>query len=89
MAKKTVEEVRAEVLEHVRLMVKYWSELPGEMSVADRCDGVAFSILTMIDGSTPVPPLLLSVLAEDDDPEYTNGMMINPDCMLHELMHRD
>lgn len=88
----TAEELRNNVLNHVRLMVEYWATLPG-LDEHARCDGVAFSILTMIDGSADQPPMALVALSSDEDKQYSvekgenwveHGTVINDDVMLHE-----
>lgn len=88
----TPEELRGRVLDHIRLMVEYWATLPG-LDTHSRCDGVAFSILTMIDGSADQPPMALVAIASDDDKQYSvekgenwveHGTVINDDVMLHE-----
>lgn len=88
----TSEELRNNVLNHVRLMVEYWATLPG-LDERSRCDGVAFSILTMIDGSADQPPMALVALSSDEDKKYSvekgenwveHGTVINDDVMLHE-----
>lgn len=88
----TPEELRNNVLNHVRLMVEYWATLPG-LDERSRCDGVAFSILTMIDGSADQPPMALVTLSSDEDKKYSvekgenwveHGTVINDDVMLHE-----
>lgn len=88
----TPEELRGKMLDHVRLMVQYWADLPGLDTVA-RCDGVAFSILTMLDGSADLPVFDLVARSSDEDKQYyvekgenwiEDGTTINEDCMLHE-----
>lgn len=88
----TPEELRGRVLDHIRLMVEYWATLPG-LDTHSRCDGVAFSILTMIDGSADQPPMALVALSSDEDKQYyvekgenwvKHGTVINDDVMLHE-----
>jgi hypothetical protein len=88
----TPEELRGRVLDHVRLMVEYWATLPN-LDTRSRCDGVAFSILTMIDGSSELPPMALVAISSDEDKEYCvengenwveHGTVINDDTMLHE-----
>lgn len=88
----TPEELRGQVLDHIRLMVQYWADLPGLDNVA-RCDGVAFSILTMLDGSSELPVFDLVARSSDEDKQYhveqgqnwvADGTTINEDCMLHE-----
>jgi len=89
---KTAEEVRNIFLTHIKDLVRYWSELPNK-SDYERCDGVAFSILSMIDGCGVVLPAMdIHLHPHPDDKEYhksqgedwyENGMWIN-DTMLHE-----
>lgn len=84
----SAEEVREQVIEHVSRMVDYWAKLPG-LSVEDRCEGVAFSLLTMIDGAAAVPHLSLVVSGDyEGDPGeqgYAAGTVINADCDLHDV----
>lgn len=88
----TKEEVRDQVLKHVKTMVAYWSAI--DLPPADKCDGIAFSILTMIDGVASVPPLSLWVdtseewqqeCKENGEDYYPLKVCINDDVMLHEL----
>lgn len=89
---KTVEEVRAEFLDCIRQSVRYWAELPGNTDF-EKCDGLAFSILCIIDGcrmDLPAMDLVLrphesdkAFLESEGQDWYEDGMVIN-DCMLHE-----
>lgn len=66
----TAEEVRAQILTHIAAMSKYWAEVPGQ-SIQDRCDGVAFSILTMMDGCTmALPQMDLKLNPHPEDQEF-------------------
>lgn len=47
----SVEEVRSRFLTHVRGIVDYWDEVAREPSLRKRLEGVAFTILSTIDGS--------------------------------------
>lgn len=90
---KTAEEVQQEFLNHLHSLVRYWSELP-DQTVEQKCDGLAFSILNIFDGTTVGLPAMDIVLAPHPDDKafnkgegnnwYEPGMIIN-DCMLHEL----
>lgn len=93
---KTQEEVKKEFLDHVRCIADYWARLP-DKTPDERCSGVAFSILTMIDGcSGEMPAFDLLVSPHEDDKQYhidndedyyEPQMMIN-DCMLHDEYYK-
>ncbi len=67
------------MVEHIDRMVRYWAELPQEISIEDRCDGVAFSILTMLDGASQVPRVTLLSFTESGE-----EVVINDDCDMHD-----
>jgi hypothetical protein len=75
------DELRNQMVEHIDRMVRYWAELPG-LSVEDRCDGVAFSILTMLDGASALPRF---TLAAESDRKHEDGVVINADRDLHDV----
>lgn len=52
----TEEEVRAMFLEHIWDLVRYWERTAPPQSTADRLAGLAFSILSMLDGSSTELP---------------------------------
>jgi hypothetical protein len=95
-SEKPAGEVKDELLDHIRCVADYWARLP-DKTPKERCDGVAFSILTMIDGcSGGMPAFDLLVSPHEDDKKYNidNGndyyqpkMMIN-DCMLHDEFYK-
>lgn len=90
---KTTEEVRAEFLQHIRGLVDYWGEMPNR-TAREKCDGLAFSILNIFDGTTTMAPAMNIVLAPHKEDRafyeaigenwYEPGMIIN-DCCLHDL----
>lgn len=89
---KTIEYVRSEVLAQIRDIVEFWATLPNK-TPDERCDGVAFSILTMIDGEMNLPAMMLVLAPHGEDRKYDEsrgknwykpGMVINGDVMLHE-----
>lgn len=60
----TSEEATKMFIDHVRTMVMYWNNLPGldmatgiERTQLDRLDGLAFSILTLLDGDSMALPM--------------------------------
>tara|TARA_R110000868_G_scaffold162439_1_gene393707 strand:+ start:40912 stop:41217 length:306 start_codon:yes stop_codon:yes gene_type:complete len=88
---KSVEEVRKEFLYQVSAISSYWASLPNKTEI-ERCEGVAFSILNILDGCSSLPAFDLLVSPHEDDKQfnidegedyYEDKMMIN-NCMLHE-----
>ncbi len=94
---KTKEEVREEFLRQIKAVVKYWATTkimePERDTIEERCDGVAFSILNIFDGTTAILPALnISLDPHADDKDYykkhgekwyKRGMIINNDVILH------
>jgi hypothetical protein len=70
---KTEQEMQEEFLKQVKSLVKYWDSQ--DMSSEQKLDGLAFSILTIIDGDTLLPAYSLIPLTTKEDTEYfkSNG----------------
>lgn len=92
----TAEEVREQLLEHIRHLAEYWATTPDRQTALERCEGVAFSILNIFDGTAGLPAFDIVLSPHPDDKEYHQregenryepGMVIN-DCMLHEMFYR-
>lgn len=74
----TEDEMRDKFLNHIHVMVNYWATLPDvdratgrTMTIKDRCDGVAFSILSTLDGcSMVIPAVDLVFCPHEEDKEY-------------------
>ena len=74
----TADEIRDRLLDHIRHTAAYWAELPDvdkatdkPLTVKDRCEGVAFSILAALDGtSMALPAFDLVVMPHEDDKTY-------------------
>lgn len=73
----TEQEVRELFLIQVRTMVRYWagehplSNVPENYTAIERCDGVAFSILAIIDGcDLNLPAFSLTPLPAESDADY-------------------
>ena len=89
----TAEEVREQLLAHLREVAHYWSRVP-DQTPREMCDGVVFSVLNIFDGTTvglPAMDILLSPHPDDKefrisegDNWYEDRQHIN-DCYLHEL----
>jgi hypothetical protein len=88
------EQARDRFLSLVRGAAKTWAgyEVPDEL---ERCNGVVFTIMNIIDGSSGVLPASNIVARpHPDDKDYhiaqgehyiPDGLVINDDCLLHEL----
>ena len=96
MRAKTAEEVRDEFLDTVHMLAHYWSIQP-DKTPREMCDGLAFSILGLLDGvHMEFPAVDIVLQPHPDDMEYNiengedwyePGMVINGDCHLHELYY--
>ena len=94
---RTEEEVRTLFLDIFRHQAKHWASIP-KLTPLQRCNGLAFSILNIFDGTTlGFPGMDLTLTPHEDDMEYHKsegenyfepGMRIN-DCMLHELYYKE
>lgn len=77
----TAEEVHERLLAHARTMALYWATLPDRdpatghpLSIRDRCEGVAFSLLVMLDGDSMVlPRVRLALDPHPEDQEFLKG----------------
>ena len=93
----TKKEVRKKFLDGIHNIVDFWVNESREETVEGKVNGVAFSILAMIDGSNiDIPAFDVVVRPHPDDKEYhqsegnnwfEDGMIINDDCSLHEFWH--
>ncbi len=67
----TKEEVRKMIIDHIRVVVREWSsdrEPYKGTTIEERCSGVAFSILVMLDGrANGLPAFALIPLPHPDD----------------------
>lgn len=87
----TPEEAREIFYRQVKALCEYWSTVEGKSDL-ERCEGVAFSIMNIFDGTTFNLPAIDLVLAPhpDDKPFaksqgenwFEEGLVIN-DCELH------
>jgi hypothetical protein len=91
----TAQEVTEKILEGVVKQVRYWQKQPSCGTMENRVEGVAFSILSMLDGSTmDLPAFNLSPDTEEDhinDCIEEGKNYYDPDTVvstsLHELFH--
>jgi len=93
---KTAEEVRTEFLKKVQSLAQYWGNVEGKTDV-EKCEGLAFSILNIFDGtSADLPAMDISLAPHESDKDYCidngenwyePGMIIN-NCTLHESFYK-
>jgi hypothetical protein len=91
----TKEELRLMFLAQCKTLALYWSEVE-DRTPKEKCDGLVFSILNIIDGMSGGFPAAINLVMEPhlSDKEYRisndenwiePGQVINDDVMLHEL----
>jgi hypothetical protein len=74
----TEETIRLQFIHYINVLVDYWANIPG-VDTAARCDGVAFAILTTLDGRTALPRFTVAAQMPDGD-----EVVINDDCDLYD-----
>ena len=66
----TPEEVRTKFIKHIKGLIKYWDSLP-DKSCKEKMEGLAFSILSTIDGSSiDLPGFILAPYPAKEDKDY-------------------
>jgi hypothetical protein len=94
----TKEEMRQMFLDLCRDTARFWSKVENR-TPQEMCDGVVFSMLNIIDGTSSGFPAAISLQMEPhpDDKQYNidngeqwveNGQIINDDIMLHDLYYK-
>lgn len=76
----TEKQCRDKFLQYIANLVTYWADYdgPDELSCDDRLSGLAFSILSTIDGSSvEVPAMLLAPAGHKDDKDYLRSRGLN------------
>ena len=98
----TRDEVITKFLDHIKMNISYWEILP-DTSTREKLEGLAFSILTMLDGcSGDIPKYIVAPDPHESDKEYllknkekyypeNYSSKINCDIsgFLHELFHKN
>lgn len=67
---KSEDEVREEFLNHIRGLVEYWDGVEKD-TTKEKLEGLAFSILSTLDGNTSLPSFIVAPLPHEDDKEYS------------------
>ena len=95
MSEITKENARKNFLTSIRRIATYWASLPNK-TPNEKCNGVAFSILSLMDGCSNMPSMDIILRPHPDDMEYLSengkdwyldGMCINDDTLLHEFYY--
>lgn len=96
MSAYSEKEVRDMFLKKIKSITNCWSNYEAK-SNKERCEGVAFSILALIDGCSVGFPAINMLLAphpddkqyfiDNDEDYFEEGMLIN-NCCLHDLLDR-
>ena len=69
----TTEEVRTNLLKHIKRIAHYWANLPNK-TPQERCDGTAWNILSALDGiAGGLPGFKIIPRTYDDDMEYNKA----------------
>lgn len=69
MAEKTTEEIRDEFLAHLAGLVRYWDRVDG--TSREKLNGLAFSILTTLDGCCDgMPAFIVAPCPHPDDKAF-------------------
>ena len=89
---KTELEVRKQFIQLIHAYAKYWGSIDAK-TPTERCEGMAFVLLNIFDGTTAeLPAMNISLAPHESDKEYCieegqnwyePNMVIN-NCMLHE-----
>lgn len=90
----TDEEVLTMLINKLRTLSTYWAEIENsKLTTQERLDGLLFSILSALDGSSydlPGFKLLIDLPKEDRIPDgekyFKHGQWVNKDCPLHEFL---
>jgi hypothetical protein len=89
----TSDELCNQVISHIKLMAWYWANLKDKTDL-EKCEGTAFSILTMLDGCTMLPAFDLVAQPHESDKAFcieNDENWIEPgttiSTMLHERFH--
>lgn len=71
----TEEEIREDFLEHIRGLVDYWENESRAKTSKEKLDGLAFSILSMLDGcSGDMPAFEVKAIGTEEDIEYFKSL---------------
>lgn len=65
----TEDEVREQYLGLIQTYVRYWHNLPNK-TCRERMEGLAFSMLVILDGESGLPGFIVAPCPHQDDKEY-------------------
>jgi hypothetical protein len=97
MTARTKQEMLEAFTGQVEVITHYWARL--DISDKEKCEGVAFSIMNIFDGTCGGFPCAIDLVLrphpddkqyyiDNDEPYVEGGMTINDEVQLHELLVR-
>jgi hypothetical protein len=88
---KTPDELRDEILNHMRSIATYWSEISGPKTTQERIEGALFSTLAMLDGCSLgicAFDLVAQPHPEDKDFHIAEGEnWVEPGTVISDMLH--
>lgn len=78
----TKDEMLRDFMQHILFTARYWANLPGDKSIQERCNSVALSILSALDGCNELPVYSLVPSPHPTDKDFRKNEGINwyPEC---------
>lgn len=87
----TEEEIREKFIKHIWSIIRYWKNESRAQTIDEKMEGLAFSILVMLDGeSGDMPKFVVSPDPHPDDKDYhiENGENYFPEnCDISGFLH--
>ena len=66
----TDDQIQEQFLTYIHSLVEYWENEKSEPTTKGKLEGLAFSILSLIDGNTVLPSFELKSISSEEDIEY-------------------
>lgn len=69
----TKDEIRQQFLAHIHTLVDYWDRQVPDYTCRQKLDGLAFSILAMLDGTSELPAFIVAPSPHPDNKAFCQG----------------
>lgn len=87
----TSEELRDQILDHMRQIAAYWATVGGDRTVQERIEGALFSTLSLLDGcNVEVCAFDLVAKPHPDDKQYSieqDENWVEPGTVISDMLH--